>query len=110
MEAKMAKKQRSYPKEFKMDALRLLETSDKSVSQIERDLGITPGLLHKWKRRYQITRDDTTEQDSLDKSELEQAKARVRQLERELAITREEREILKKTIAIFSDRDKRDMR
>ena len=106
----MAKKQRSYPKEFKMDALRLLETSDKSVSQIERDLGITPGLLHKWKRRYQITRDDTTEQDSLDKSELEQAKARIRQLERELAITREEREILKKTIAIFSDRDKRDMR
>lgn len=106
----MAKQLRSYPKEFKLDALRLLETSDKSVSQIERDLGITPGLLHKWKRRYQITKDEETAQDNLDKSELEQAKARIRQLERHLAVAEEEREILKKTIAIFSDRDKRDMR
>lgn len=106
----MAKKKRSYPKEFKSDALRLLETSDKSVSQIERDLGITPGLLHKWRRRYQINPDESTGQDNLEKSELEEAKARIRQLERELVITREEREILKKTIAIFSSRSKRDMR
>ena len=106
----MAKKQRSYPKEFKLDALRMLETSDKSVSQIERDLGITPGLLHKWKSRYQITKDKRTDHEELEKSELEQARDRIRQLEQELAITKEEREILKKTIAIFSERDKRDMR
>lgn len=106
----MAKRNRSYPKEFKMDALRLLESSDKSVSEIERDLGITPGLLHKWKQRYQITKDERTEEEELSKSEFEQAKARIRQLERALAIAEEEREILKKTIAIFSDRDKRDMR
>jgi transposase len=110
MEAKMSKKIRSYSKEFKLDALRLLETSDKSVSQLERDLGITPGLLHKWKGRYQLSTDENSNEINLEKSELEQAKARVRQLERELAITQEEREILKKTNAIFSDREKGDTR
>ena len=93
-----------YSKEFKLDALRLLEISDKSVSQVERDLGVTPGLLHKWRRRYQVKTNATTEEPSLERSDLETARARIRQLERELAITQEEREILKKTISIFSSR------
>lgn len=93
-----------YSQEFKMDALRLVESSDKSVAEIERDLGITPGLLHKWRQRYQVKTDKATEETSLERSELEEAKARIRQLERELAITQEEREILKKTISIFSSR------
>lgn len=97
-------KRKKYSPEFKLDALRLAETSDKSISQLERELGITAGLLHKWKQRYRIKIDGTAEESSLERSELEEAKARVRELERELAITREEREILKKTISIFSSR------
>lgn len=31
-----------------------METSGKPVAELERDLGITQGLLNKWKRRYQI--------------------------------------------------------
>ncbi len=34
---------RTYDREFKLEALRLLETSGGSAAQIERDLGITPG-------------------------------------------------------------------
>jgi len=97
-------KRKKYSPEFKLDALRLAETSDRSISQLERELGITAGLLHKWKQRYQIKIDGTTAESSLESSELEEAKARVRELERELAITREKREILKKTISIFSSR------
>lgn len=48
---------RSYSQEFKLEALELLQRGDKSAGQIERELGITPGLLLKWKARYQI---DTT--------------------------------------------------
>ena len=33
------KKYRTYTKEFKLEALELLATSDKSAAQIERDLG-----------------------------------------------------------------------
>ena len=42
---------RTYTRSFKLQALELAETGHKSISEIERDLGITPGLLHKWKSR-----------------------------------------------------------
>ena len=37
-----------------MQALELVKTSQKSINEIERDLGITPGLLHKWKARMKV--------------------------------------------------------
>ena len=48
----MTKTKRSYDKAFKLEAVRLSETSAKSVRQIETDLDITPGRLHKWRARY----------------------------------------------------------
>ena len=50
----MAGQKRQYAVTFKQEALRLLEVSGKSVRQIEAELGITPGLLNKWKQRYQL--------------------------------------------------------
>ena len=35
---------RTYTKEFKLQALELLENSDKSASELERELGITSGM------------------------------------------------------------------
>jgi transposase-like protein len=43
------KKYRTYTKAFKLEALELLKSSDKSAGKIERELGITPGLLLKWR-------------------------------------------------------------
>lgn len=91
-----AKKQ--YTDEFKKEAIRLLETSGKTVTEIERDLGMTHGLLRKWQRRFQV--DPVS--DKLELSEVEQLKAELRQMKRELEITRMERDILKKTVSIFS--------
>jgi transposase-like protein len=34
-----------YPEDFKLEALALLKQGQKSAGQIERELGITPGLL-----------------------------------------------------------------
>ena len=47
----MKKIRRKYTREFKLEALRLLETSGKSAAQIERDLGIGSGNLYRWKRK-----------------------------------------------------------
>jgi len=47
----MTNTKRSYDKALKLEAVRLSETSAKSVRQIEIDLDITPGLLHKWRAR-----------------------------------------------------------
>lgn len=93
----MAKK-KDYSDEFKRDAIRLQETSGKSIGAIERELGLSHNLLRQWKKRYQV--DDETNE--LDRSEIEQLKAELRQAKRELDIARQERDILKKTISIFS--------
>lgn len=92
---------RKYTEEFKLEALELLKSSGKSAGQIERDLGITPGLLVKWRDRYQVI-SNGTKPTHLEVSDIEAAKREIKRLERRLAEVEEEREILKKTINIFS--------
>ncbi|MFZ2097353.1 MAG: transposase [Anaerolineales bacterium] len=92
---------RKYSQEFKLEALELLQRGDKSAGQIERELGITPGLLVKWKARYQIiTKEGQVPE--IGPSDMEAAKAEIRRLQRELANVEEERDILKKALYIFS--------
>ena len=95
------KKYRKFSKTFKLDALQLLANSGKSKSQIERDLGISPGLLGKWEDRYQI---DESNQ-SLTASVLVAAEREIRRLGRELKIAKMERDILKKAVSIFSQEE-----
>lgn len=94
----MARKYKRYTEEFKRDALAMSASSDVSDAELERDLGITPGLLCKWRNRYRIE----TESGELKPSEEREAEAEIRRLKRELAIAREERDILKKAIQVFS--------
>lgn len=89
---------KQYSEEFKRDAIRLQESSGKSVGAIEHELGLSHNLLRQWKKRYQVN----TQTDTLERSEIEQLKAELRQAKRELEITRQERDILKKTVQIFS--------
>jgi transposase len=48
----MAKPQPSYSKEFKQEAVRLVETSGKGKSAIARDLGISDSALCKWCKEF----------------------------------------------------------
>jgi len=91
---------RKYAKEFKLEALELLKRGDKSASEIERELGITPGLLVKWRTRYQVIPGEQTAR--LGPSDMESAKAEIRRLQLTLQAAVEEREILKKVVNIFS--------
>jgi len=92
---------RKYSQEFKLEALELLQRGGKSAGQIERELGITPGLLGKWRARYQIIAKEGNPP-QIGPSDMEAAKAEIRRLQRELANVEEEREILKKALNIFS--------
>ena len=92
---------RKYTEEFKLEALELLKGSGKTSRQIERDLGITPGLLVKWRDRYQVISKEA-EQAHMELSDMGAAKREIKRLQRRLAEVEEEREILKKTINIFS--------
>ena len=95
-------KRKTYSAEFKMEALRLLETSQRSASELERELGIGDGCLLQWKRK--LLKDGVHAFPGQGHMTPEQE--RIRQLERELAITRQERDILKKAIAIFAHEKK----
>ena len=83
-----------YPDELKREALNLAAKPGMSVAQVERDLGITPGLIYKLRQRYRI--DENT--DELEPSAERESEAEIRRLQRELAIAREERDILRKAM------------
>jgi transposase len=92
----MTKTRRNYTEEFEIEAVRLYERSAKTQEDVEEELGIGSGCLSRWKKRYGA---------DADKEELQEQTAqatRMRQLERENEILRQEREILKKAVTIFS--------
>ena len=92
------KKRKTYTAEFKREAVRLAETSGKSQSQIERDLGLWQGCISSWKRELERKGEHAFP----GQGRLTADDERMRQLERENEILRQERDILKKAVAIFS--------
>jgi len=92
------KKRKQYSREFKQEAVQLLETSGKSAAQLERELGLGKGNLGRWKRKFAVDGEDAFP----GPGHLTLEKEEVRQLRRELEIVRQERDILKKAVAIFS--------
>ncbi|MFN2186569.1 MAG: transposase [Anaerolineae bacterium] len=94
----MTKARKQYSREFKQEAVRLLATSGKSTSELERDLDIGRGNLWRWKREFAENGEDAFP----GHGRLTPEQERLRQLERENEILRQERDILKKAVAIFS--------
>jgi len=46
----MQKTQRTFTKEFKLEAVQLVKSSNKPLAQIARDLGIADSTLHHWRK------------------------------------------------------------
>jgi transposase len=92
----MAKTPRTYSRDFKLEAIQLYETTDKTMAQVERELGITPYLLSKWVKQYR--EEDLPAFPGKGNARDEE----IRRLKRENEILKQEREILKKTVGIFS--------
>ena len=85
---------RPYPKEFREDAVRLAQESDKTVTEVARDLGVEPGTLFNWIQRSKAP----SPLDDSERAELVRLRRRVKTLETE-------REILKKAAAFFARED-----
>ena len=81
---------KQYSDEFKLEAIRLQESSGKTVTAVERELGLSHGLLRQWKKRFRVNE----ESNALELSEVEQLKAELRRVKRELEIVQQERDIL----------------
>jgi transposase len=94
----MGKVQKVYSKEFKEEAVRLAQTSGKPIAQIARELGISDSAIHGWKRELAEHGPEAFPGKG-HQTELEEE---IRRLKRENEILRQEREVLKKVLSIFS--------
>ncbi len=82
-----------YDEDFKKMIVELYNVQKKSANEIVREYGISNSALYKWLEEYSpIKSDDGTITNNKE----------IKKLKKELAQTREELEILKKAIAIFS--------
>ena len=85
---------RKFSDEFKRDAVEIVRTSGKPIRQVANELGIYDSTLGNWVRQAEI---DRGEREGLTSDERE----RLRELERENARLRMERELLKRAVAFW---------
>ena len=93
-----------YSREFKLETLRLLKSSGKTKADLERELGLYPGQIRLWEKAFNREGGNVErlEQAFPGTGHQSDAEAEVSRLKRELEIVRQERDILKKAIAILS--------
>ena len=89
----------TYPKEFKLEALRLMEKSDRPTSEIAMQLGIRRNQLYKWKEQMMKKGDVPSAKKGRPKKENQSEMATLRQ---EVKRLKEENEILKKAAVFFA--------
>lgn len=98
----MSKKRRQFDRAFKVEAIRLITEESRTAASVGRDLGISSNLLYRWKQ--QLIGNESSA--FVGTGNLTPEQAELRRLQRENADLREERDILKKAISVFSDRKK----
>ena len=94
----MTKQQKTYTQEFKQEAVQLVKRSGKPMSQIARELGVSDSALSKWCKQWAEQGEQAFPGSGHQSAEQEE----IRRLKRELEVTRQERDILKKVVGIYS--------
>ncbi len=89
-----------YTQEFKDQTVKSIIEGGRTASSLSRDLGINENIIYRWKRKYI---DQHTEKNN---TSLIPQIQELKKLRRENKELREERDILKKALAIFSKNQK----
>lgn len=87
-----------YDNDFKLNTVKLVLEEGRAASQVARDLGISEKTLYGWVARYK----DDPNNPFVGSGNLKPEAKAARDLERENRELREENEILKKALRIFS--------
>lgn len=95
----MATHRRRFTAEFKREAVQMVLSGQHGLAEVARDLDLRPDMLRRWRQRYLEDPRQAFPGNGRMKPEDEE----LRQLRRELHRLREERAILKKALAIFSE-------
>jgi transposase len=94
----MSEKRRRFKREFKLEAVRMVVEGGHRVPEVARDLDLRPDMLRRWQREFE----EDQRQAFPGQGHLKADEEEMRRLRRELERVREERDILKKALAIFS--------
>ena len=95
----MSRRRRQFSSEFKLEAVRLAE-GGRPPGEVARELGIRADMLRKWRRQFATAL--SAREAFPGSGKLTSQDDEVRQLRREVAQLREERDILKKATAFFA--------
>lgn len=87
---------KEYTKQFKEEAVRL--SYEVGGAQASRQLGLSQNLIYRWRKE----RKESPEEAFRGKGKMKAEQAEIARLKRQLADAKEENEILKKAITIFS--------
>ena len=94
----MTRKYKQYSKEFKCEAVKLADESDKPVTQIARELGIRVNQIYKWRKELNEKSEDAFAGQGKQTGKA----AELSKLKREVERLRMENEILKKAAIYFA--------
>lgn len=92
------KPRKQHDREFKLEAVRLITDRGRTIKSVAEDLGIHPNMLSRWRRQFIKEQGDAFP----GKGHLTPQEEEIRQLKKKLADVKEERDILKKAMAVFS--------
>ncbi len=93
-------KRRRFSQEFKIEAVLMVVEQGRGVVEVARELGLRPDMLRKWKKKFEQDGNEAFPGSGRQKPEDEE----MRRLRRENRRLQMQLEILKKAVAIVSDR------
>jgi transposase-like protein len=100
MKKRIDKPRTTFTREFKIEAVRLLDRGDKPAAALAMELGVRRNQLYKWKEEIDARGEAAFPGQG--RRNGQGAQDEVAQLRRELARVKEENEILKKAAAYFA--------
>ncbi len=92
------KKRRKFTREFKLEAVRKVIVDDRTYTDVGKEVGVGEGVLGRWVREFTDDEHEAFPGKGIRKSKDQE----IFELKMELDGIREERDILKKAIAVFS--------